>query len=104
MNIHTILKSPRLTEKAYMNIARSAYVFDVDLKASKGDIKEAVESLFDVDVVSVRTMTIRGKKKARGRSRKIVKTAKLKKAVVEVAEGQTISIFDEIYKSEEEKK
>ena len=101
MKINDILKKPRFTEKSYLNTTFNKYIFDVDSRASKPEIKKAVSELFAVDVINVATMTVRSKKKYRGmKKRSLVKSTKFKKAVVEIKAGQSIKIFDEIFKSE----
>jgi large subunit ribosomal protein L23 len=105
MKITDIIKNPRLTEKAYLHLSENKYVFDVDTHASKADVKDAVEKLFKVEVVGVRTSIRRSKKKLRGARRNIVyRTPKMKKAIVELATGQTIKFFDEIFKGETSEK
>lgn len=89
---HEILLRPRLTEKASaMAENRPLVVFEVPVNANKSEIKNAVQSVFNVEVESVRTMIIRGKIKRRGRF--VGKRSNWKKAVVTLAEGQEIDIF-----------
>lgn len=87
----TIVLSPVVTEKATDASARNQYVFKVDRKANKIEIGRAVESIFNVRVVSVRTMRMPGKKK-RVRSRVPGVTAEWKKAVVRLREGDRIEL------------
>ncbi|UQZ89254.1 50S ribosomal protein L23 [Deltaproteobacteria bacterium Smac51] len=90
---HEILLRPIVTEKSM--IAREAanqFAFKVNPDASKLDIANAVEKAFEVKVVSVRTVNVMGKKKRRGRV--IGKRADWKKAIVRLAEGQTIKYFE----------
>ncbi len=70
------------------------FVFEVDKKANKFQIKEAVESAFKVKVDSVRTMIVAGKVRRMGRNEG--KRPTRKKAVVRLKSGQSISIFDNI--------
>ena len=51
MKINDILKKPRFTEKSYLNSTANKYIFDVDARASKPEIKKAVSELFDVEVI-----------------------------------------------------
>lgn len=74
--------------------ARSKFTFEVAPDATKVEIREAVETLFDVDVRSVRTMNVRGKKRRMGRS--LGRKPHWKKAIVELAEGDTIEVFEAI--------
>lgn len=79
-------RTTRLREK------NNEYVFEVDKKANKFQIKEAVESAFKVKVDSVRTMIVAGKIRRMGRNEG--KTPTRKKAVVRLKSGQAIPIFD----------
>ena len=89
---HTIIKNPVITEKSTDATDRNnAYVFKVDPKANKSEIKRAVETIFDKKVVSVNTCNVRGKKK-RERRADFGRTANWKKAVVQLAEGERIDL------------
>jgi large subunit ribosomal protein L23 len=70
------------------------YLFEVDTSANKIEIKHAVEEIFSVNVVSVRTMGFGGKPRRMGRF--AGRTSKWKKAVVTLKEGQTIDVFDTV--------
>lgn len=98
MNINQILKGTRLTEKTYVSVQDNKYVFNVASSATKFDIKKAVEEVFEVEVMSVKTLNIRTKRKTGGKNRKYTYvTDRMKKAIVEVKTGQTIKLFDEIF-------
>jgi large subunit ribosomal protein L23 len=87
-----LLKRPRITEKGSRAAeTRPTAVFEVPLDANKTEIAKAVQALFGVDVVDVRTMIVRGKIKRRGRN--IGKRPNWKKAVITLAEGQDIDFF-----------
>jgi len=91
----TILRRPVLTEKT-MNAAqrRNTYVFEVDLKANKIEIRHAVEQMFSVKVLDVRTLIRKGKEKARRRpTGRTPRTPDCKRAYVRLAEGQVIDLF-----------
>ena len=88
----TILKRPIITEKTTDMHERGRYVFEVAPEATKLTIKEAVERAFDVDVVKVNTMNVRGKKKRFG-PRPVLQRS-WKKAIVTLAPGNTITIFE----------
>lgn len=89
MDAHAVIKKPVLTEKSSgMSEREKKYSFHVARNANKIDIKKAVESLFRVKVVSVNTITMRGKKK-RVRH-KIGKTPDWKKAIVTLNKGEKI--------------
>ena len=90
---HEILLRPIVTEKSM--IARESsnqFVFKVHPDASKLDIANAVEKAFSVKVLEVRTINVLGKKKRRGRI--MGKRADWKKALVRLAEGETIKYFE----------
>jgi large subunit ribosomal protein L23 len=92
--MHTldILRRPIITEKStYMQEARR-YVFEVSPDATKHQVRLAVEEAFDVTVVKVNTMNMHGKLKRVGPRR--VSQRSWKKAVVTVAPGDTITIFE----------
>ena len=85
----TIL-SPLVTEKATALTERNQVVFKVALEATKPEIKAAVEGLFNVSVLSVNTLVVKGKtKRFRGREGK---RSDWKKAMVRLAEGQSIDL------------
>jgi large subunit ribosomal protein L23 len=95
MRAHDVIRRPVVTEKS--QIAReegNLATFAVHPKANKHDIRRAVEELFDVKVRSVRTM--RQPRKTRRIGRQIGRRAEWKKAIVELAEGQSIEFFEGI--------
>ncbi|KQP58842.1 50S ribosomal protein L23 [Methylobacterium sp. Leaf399] len=87
---YDIIVSPVITEKATNLTEQNKVVFRVAPKATKPQIKEAVERLFDVKVVGVNTLVTKGKKKIfrglRGQR------SDVKKAIVTLAEGETIDV------------
>ncbi len=87
---YDVIVSPVITEKATMASEHNKVVFKVALTATKPQIKEAVEKLFDVKVESVNTLVRKGKTKF-FKGRKGVQSD-VKKAVVTLAEGHTIDI------------
>lgn len=94
MNVYQILKRPILTEKSDYQRDDNKYVFEVDRKANKHQIKEAVETIFDVEVVAVNTMIMKPKRRRMGR-KKIVTRPAWKRAVVTLAPGERIQEFFE---------
>ncbi len=93
MNMHDIIQKPLITEKSSigrdeLNLA----TFAVDPRANKQEIKRAVESMFDVKVIGVRTMQQQGKKKRVGRV--LGRRPRWKKAIVQLASGQSIEFFE----------
>jgi large subunit ribosomal protein L23 len=94
MNPGDIIKRPiALTEKAALAKEENKVVFEVNPKASKTDIKGAVELMFDVEVTAVNTLIQRGKIKRMGAG--YAKRRNWKKAVVTLREGDDIQFFDE---------
>ncbi|HLG28914.1 MAG TPA: 50S ribosomal protein L23 [Candidatus Brocadiales bacterium] len=91
MDSYQIIKRPLHSEKAVEDRnRRNAYHFEVDTKANKIEIKNAIEKLFNVKVLNVRTMIVNGKKR---RSRnKIGRTPDWKKSIVTLQEGNTIDL------------
>lgn len=86
-----IVKAPVITEKsAYLGQERGQYVFKVDPKANKTQIKQAIEKLFNVKVQEIRTVNVKPKKRRVGRYAGL--TNRSKKAIVTLAEGQTIEL------------
>ena len=87
-----ILKRPRITEKgSQLAETHNVVVFEVARDANKIEIKNAVQSAFNVEVSNVRTMIVRGKIKRRGRN--IGKRPTWKKAIVTLADGHEIDFF-----------
>jgi large subunit ribosomal protein L23 len=94
MNVYEILKRPITTEKSgILSDYYDQYTFEVDRRANKLQIKEAVEKIFDVDVISVNTMIMPAKRGRFGR-RRVVRKPAWKKAVVKLAPGQRIEFFE----------
>jgi large subunit ribosomal protein L23 len=90
-----ILRMPLVSEKSTsMRINENKYVFKVDKKANKLEIKRAIEELFKVKVEDVTTMMIHGKPKRLGRSEG--RRPDWKKAVVRLKKGETIELFETV--------
>ena len=85
-----IIRSPVITEKATMMSERNHFAFRVAIRATKPEIKAAIETLFGVKVVAVNTLVQKGKTK-RFRGRPGVRSD-VKKAYVQLAEGQSIDM------------
>lgn len=92
MEARDIIIKPVVTEKSIGMMENNKYVFKVALKANKIEIKKAVEEIFKVKVVGVNTVRINGKMKRMGRYEG--KTSDYKKAIVQLAEGDSIEIFE----------
>lgn len=90
---YSVLKRPLITEKSnLMKEELNQIAFEVDRRANKIEIKEAVKKLFNVTVVKVRTFNMLGKRKRMGRTEG--KTSDWKKAIVTLKEGERIEFFE----------
>ncbi len=87
---YEVVSRPVITEKATMLTEQNKIVFRVDPSATKTQVKQAIEALFKVTVVSVNTLNVEGKKKA-FRNR-LGKRQDFKKAIVTLEKGQTIDL------------
>ncbi|MCK4962243.1 MAG: 50S ribosomal protein L23 [Anaerolineales bacterium] len=94
--VYEILRRPIITEKtSFQSSKLNQYVFEVDGKATKAQIKEAVETLFDVTVLRVNVINVPAKRSRRPRSRRnLVRRAGYKKAIVTLGAGDTIDVFE----------
>lgn len=89
--IYTTVKAPRISEKSARLAEKGQYVFDVDTSATKADIKQAVEALFNVKVEAVNVINIQGKRKMfRGRPGR---RNGQRKAIVSLQPGQQIEFM-----------
>ena len=86
-----VLIRPVVSEKTYVLASADRYTFRVHPDANKTQIRQAVESLFDVGVLEVRTASVKSKPKRRGYT--AGRTREWKKAIVQVREGDTIPVF-----------
>jgi large subunit ribosomal protein L23 len=86
-----VIIRPIVSEKTFALAEAQKYTFRVHDKAHKTQIRQAVEQLFDVHVVEVRTASVKSKPKRRGHTSG--RTRSWKKAIVQVREGETIPIF-----------
>lgn len=92
-NPHDIIIKPVLTEQSYEQIPLKKYAFIVDPRASKTQIKNAVEEIFGVKVEKVNTLNRQGKLKRQGRF--VGRTAKIKKAYITLTKGsKAIDFFE----------
>jgi large subunit ribosomal protein L23 len=92
-DLHHVVVRPLMTEKssaAWQD--RQEYVFEVHPLATKGQITEALKQLFGVHVKSVRTMQMRRNAMVRGQARGV--SARWKKAIVTLRQGETLAIFE----------
>ncbi len=95
-SIYDILRRPLVTEKSNYQLNQlNQYTFVVSNEATKAMVKEAVETIFDVDVTRVNIMKTPAKRSVRARSRRLmVRKSGIKKAIVTLAEGNSIEIFE----------
>jgi large subunit ribosomal protein L23 len=94
--IYDVLRRPLVTEKSsYQSGKLSQYAFEVSRDATRTLVKDAVETLFDVEVERVNILNTPAKRGVRARSRRLlVRKPGYKKAIVTLAEGQTLEIFE----------
>jgi large subunit ribosomal protein L23 len=92
MDARTTIIRPVVSEKSYALIGEGKYTFRVDDRAHKTQIAQAVEEIFDVKVAGVRTAKVRSKPKRRGLHQG--KTRAWKKAIVQLAPGERIELFE----------
>ena len=86
----SVVRAPRISEKSAKAAEHNQYVFEVAPDATKSDVKSAVEQLFDVSVLSVNVVNVKGKLKLfRFRAGR---KASVRKAYVRLAEGQSIDV------------
>jgi large subunit ribosomal protein L23 len=101
MHQYEVLKRPLVTEKTTYLRDLNQYAFEVDERANKDQIKQAVEELFNVTVLAVRVINQPAKRRRHPRSRQLGKKAKQmvrqsswKKAIVQLAANQRIQLFE----------
>ena len=87
-----VILRPVISEKTYGLLDENKYTFIVDPRANKTEIRQAVEHIFDVKVLNVNTMNRMGKRKRRGWT--VGKRPDTKRAIVTVAPGDEIELFD----------
>lgn len=94
--IYDVLRRPIVTEKSnFQNRELHQYVFEVTVDATKTLVKDAVEALFDVDVLKVNVINVPARRTRRWKSRRLlVRRSTYKKAIVTLAEGDTIEVFE----------
>jgi large subunit ribosomal protein L23 len=93
MHIYEVLRRPVVTEKSGEQGQNNQYVFEVDRRANKALVKQAVEKAFNVSVVNVNIMVFKAKVGRSGRHA-VVKKPVWKKAVVTLAAGNRIEFFE----------
>jgi large subunit ribosomal protein L23 len=95
-SVFDIIRRPIVTEKSnYMSSFLNQYVFEVDYDAKKSTIKDAIETIFDVKVERVNVMIVPAKQSRSVSSRRMrTRSGAYKKAIVTLAEGERIPIFE----------
>ncbi len=93
MNIYDVIKNPVLSEKSMQAETDRQYIFQVDLKANKHQVREAVQQLYDVSVDHVRIMVVPAKTRSFG-NRVFIRRPKWKKAIVTLPEGESINLYE----------
>lgn len=91
-NPRDVLIRPLITEKTSVMMQDNKYTFKVPVTANKTEIRQAVEAIWNVKVLSVATINVNGKAKRMGAH--VGRTSDYKKAIVKLAEGQTIPVFE----------
>jgi large subunit ribosomal protein L23 len=93
-NPRDLIISPVVSEKSYAAVASKRYSFFVDLRAKKGEIKKAIEEIFNVTVIKISTMNIKSKPKRLGRS--VGRNSRKKRAVVTLSKKDKIDFFESV--------
>ena len=93
-NPRDIIIAPIVSEKSYALIEQNVYTFKVDPRASKPEIHDAIEEIFGVKVVKVNTLNRKGKTQRNRRSNRLGKRSDSKRALVTVAAGDRIELFE----------
>jgi large subunit ribosomal protein L23 len=94
--IYDVLRRPLFTEKSnFQNSKLHQYVFEVSEDATKGLVKDAIETLFDVTVLRVNVLSVPAKRSRRWRNRRVlVRRGSYKKAIVTLAAGDRIEAYE----------
>lgn len=91
MELLRVLKQPVISEKSFSMAEDGKYVFIVNIDSTKTEVRQAVEKAFKVHVTSVKTITVKGKRKKFGKI--LGKRKDYKKAIVTIKSGETIEDF-----------
>lgn len=94
MNLSHIVIGPRITEKSHLDVSNNSYTFDVDPRANKHQIAQAIQNQFGVTVTNVRTIRGKSSLKRTGRRRLPKKIGPAKKAIVQLKKGDSINLFE----------
>jgi large subunit ribosomal protein L23 len=93
-DLRDVLIAPVVSEKSYEQCEKGVYIFKVHNSASKPEIRQAVEFIFDVKVTNVNTLNRKGKVRRNRRNNTLGKRPDSKRAIVTLAEGDSIQIFE----------
>ncbi len=95
-SVYDILRKPIITEKSnYQAGDLNQYVFEVSMDATKQMVKDAVETVFDVDVARVNIINVPAKRSRRWRNRRVkVRRSAYKKAIITLEPGESIDVFE----------
>ena len=89
-----VIIRPVVSEKSFALLEENVFAFEVDTSASKPEIRDAVESIFDVTVLKVNTLNRKGKRKRNRHSPTLTKRSDVKRAYVTLIEGDSIELFE----------
>ncbi len=102
--LHDVIVRPIITEKSMQGAGSGKYSFVVQRFATKDEIKKAMKAAFNVNVVTVSTSVIKGKRKRVGERRIEVRETNIKKATIILKQGEKISLFESGTEEEKETK
>lgn len=97
-----IIQRPCITEKTLALAAKGYYTFVVGIKSNKGQIATAISTQYNVNVITISTITMHGKIHRAGKKMKMSVKPNWKKAVVRLASGQKIDVFDVSHEGEKQ--
>ena len=89
-----VIIRPVVSEKSFALLEENVFAFEVQTSASKPEIRDAVESIFDVTVLKVNTLNRKVKRKRNRRSPTLTKRSDVKRAYVTLIEGDSIELFE----------
>ena len=93
-DLRDVLIAPVVSEKSYSLLEDNVYTFEVASNASKPEIKKAVETIFEVEVLKVNTLNRKGKRKRNRRDGTFGKRSDVKRAMVTLVDGYEIDLFE----------
>jgi large subunit ribosomal protein L23 len=93
--MNNVIVSPLITERSMVLAQNGKYTFVITRQATKPQVKQAIEKLFNVHVQKIMTVITKGRTKRVGKRREEVQLQPMKKAVVEVKKGEKIALFEQ---------